>query len=67
MGALGGTASGAGAGAGTVLVTYREQMAIRVTGAATGRFYLFGPGRMVQAVDARDAPSLLRTRFFTVG
>ncbi len=63
LGALGGTPPAAGAGA--VRIAYRERTPIRVTGAATGRFYLFGPGRMVQAVDPRDAPALLRTRFFT--
>jgi hypothetical protein len=41
-----------------------ENSPIRVQGPSTGRYYEFSGSRPVQAVDARDASALLRTRFF---
>ncbi|HEV8248450.1 MAG TPA: hypothetical protein VGQ15_00625 [Gaiellaceae bacterium] len=44
---------------------YTERSSVRVRGAATGRFYVFSGTDPVQSVDARDAPALLATRFFS--
>lgn len=41
-----------------------EDASIRVRGLVSGRFYKFGGSYPVEQVDARDAPSLLNTRFF---
>jgi hypothetical protein len=44
-----------------------EQVArtsIRVRGWSTGRIYLFTPANPVQAVDASDAPSMIRSGAF---
>jgi hypothetical protein len=38
--------------------------AIRVRGSVTGNYYEFSASRAIQPVDARDATSLLNTRFF---
>ena len=43
---------------------YLEKSPIRVRGPATGREYEFSAADPVRLVDARDAESLLRTRFF---
>ncbi len=43
---------------------YLEKSPIRVRGPATGRQYEFSAVNSVQSVDARDAESLLNTRFF---
>ena len=48
----------------SVMLLYVEQSPIRVQGRQTGRYYEFSGKRPVQAVDARDASSLLGTRFF---
>lgn len=40
---------------------------LRVPGPVTGRLYEFSSARPVQAVDQRDATSLLRTRLFRPG
>ena len=48
----------------SVGLRYLEKSPIRVRGPATGRQYEFSAVSPVQAVDARDAESLLRTRFF---
>jgi|ERR1019366_7515772 hypothetical protein len=47
-----------------VNLRYLEKSPILVRGPATGRQYDFSRARPVQAVDARDAEALLRTRFF---
>jgi hypothetical protein len=43
---------------------YQENSPIRVRGSVTGIYYEFSGSRAVQPVDARDASSLLNTRFF---
>jgi hypothetical protein len=45
-------------------VQYTERSSVRVRGSATGRHYEFSGSNPVQAVDARDAPAMLATRFF---
>jgi len=45
-------------------IRYVEVSPILVHGPATGRRYAFSGADPVQAVDARDAEGLLRTRFF---
>ena len=47
-----------------VSLRYLEKSPIRVRGPITGRFYEFSQSRRVQSVDARDANSLLLTRYF---
>ncbi len=47
-----------------VRVRYSERSRILVSGPATGREYEFSTSQPVQTVDGRDAPALLRTRFF---
>ena len=49
---------------GSVMVRYVEQSPIRVQGLKTGRSYEFSGTHSIQAVDARDAATLLATRFF---
>jgi hypothetical protein len=49
---------------GSVSVRYVEQSSIVIRGPATGRQYAFSGTNPVQSVDARDANSLLNTRFF---
>jgi hypothetical protein len=48
----------------SVYLQYKEQSPIQVRGLATGRVYQFSGKQAVQAVDERDAPALLQTRFF---
>lgn len=48
----------------SISVRYRENSPIRVRGTVSGRHYVFSNSRPVQLVDARDAASLLSTRFF---
>ena len=48
-----------------VNLRYLERSPIRVRGPATGVAYQFSAAQPVQAVDARDAAALLRTRLFT--
>jgi len=48
----------------SVAIRYLEKSPIRVRGPVTGRYYDFSGSRSVQVVDSRDAPPLLRTRFF---
>jgi hypothetical protein len=48
----------------SVALHYLEHSPIRVRGPMTGREYDFSGSQPVQAVDSRDAPALLRTRFF---
>jgi hypothetical protein len=52
------------AGWSAVGLRYLEKSPIRVQGPATGRKYEFSAVNSVRSVDARDAESLLRTRFF---
>ena len=55
---------GAATGQASVAVHYLERSSILVRGPTTGRQYAFSQARPVQRVDLRDAPSLLRIRFF---
>ena len=48
----------------SISVRYLENSPIRVRGAVTSMHYEFSGSRPVQQVDARDASSLLNTRFF---
>lgn len=48
----------------SISVRYLEKSPIRVRGVASGMSYEFSGSRPVQQVDARDASSLLNTRFF---
>lgn len=45
-------------------VRYLENSPIRVRGSVSGMYYEFSGSSPVQLVDARDASSLLNTRFF---
>lgn len=48
----------------SINVRYLETSPIRVRGSVSGMIYEFSGPRAVQQVDARDASSLLKTRFF---
>ena len=48
----------------SVAMHYTERSPIRVRGNVTGRQYEFSSTQPVQTVDARDASSLLQSRFF---
>lgn len=48
----------------SVVIRYLETSPIRVKGLITGRVYEFSGRQAVQSLDARDASSLLNTRFF---
>ena len=48
----------------SISVRYLERSPIRVRGLVSGVSYEFSGSRPVQQVDARDASSLLNTRFF---
>ncbi len=50
-----------------VSVRYLESSPIRVRGPVTGQQYEFSGSGPVQSVDARDAASLLQSRFFRRG
>ena len=52
------------AGWSSVGLRYLEKSPIRVRGPVTGRQYEFSAVNSVRSVDARDAGSLLSTRFF---
>ena len=47
-----------------VALRYLQRSPIRVRGPVTGRTYDFSSSNPVQAVDTRDAATLMRTRFF---
>lgn len=49
---------------GVVPLRSRERARLLVRGPVTGRAYEFSAAQPIQAVDARDAESLLRTRLF---
>lgn len=51
--------------AATLRLRYRDRARIAVRGPATGRSYEFSAAQPVQAVEVRDAQSLLRTGLFT--
>ncbi len=51
-------------GSPSISIRYVETSRIRVRGPFTGLQYDFSGAHSVQAVDARDAESLLSTRFF---
>jgi hypothetical protein len=48
----------------SVVIRYLETSLIRVKGLITGRVYEFSGAQALQSIDARDASSLLNTRFF---
>ncbi|SRR5258708_1365345 len=48
----------------SVVIRYLATSPIRVKGLITGRVYEFSGAQAVQSIDARDASSLLNTRFF---
>jgi hypothetical protein len=48
----------------SIVICYLETSPVRVQGLITGRCYEFSGSQTVQSVDARDASSLLNTRFF---
>jgi hypothetical protein len=48
----------------SISVRYLENSPIRVRGLVSGTSYEFSSSRPVQKIDARDASSLLDTRFF---
>jgi hypothetical protein len=48
----------------SINIRYLEKSPIRVRGLVTGLHYDFSDLHPIQAVDARDAASLLNTRFF---
>jgi hypothetical protein len=50
--------------ASSIKVRYLESSPVRVRGLATGNSYHFSANDPAQEIDARDAASLLNTRFF---
>ena len=48
----------------SISIRYLENSPIRARGLVSGRYYEFSGSHPVQPVDARDASSLLNTRFF---
>lgn len=48
----------------TITLRYSEASPIQVRGPITGNVYVFSRSHPVQAVEARDAATLLHTRFF---
>ncbi|MFZ0704461.1 MAG: hypothetical protein WAM71_02575 [Candidatus Korobacteraceae bacterium] len=52
------------AGSSVIQLRYSETSPIQVRGPATGAVYQFSRAQPLQAVDSRDAPALLDTRFF---
>ena len=50
---------------GSITIRYLETAPVRVKGLTTGQSYEFSGPQSVQTVDARDATSLLSTRFFS--
>jgi hypothetical protein len=48
----------------SVTIRYLDTSPVRVQGLVTGQLYEFSSSQSVQAVDARDAVSLLNTRVF---
>ena len=51
----------------TVVLRYHERTRMVVRGPVTGQHYAFSAEQPAQAVDARDAEALLRTRRFVRG
>ena len=56
--------SGASVDTSAVSIRYIDKTSVRVQGLHTGRSYEFSVERPTQDVDARDAASLLNTRYF---
>jgi len=50
---------------GSVMMQYRGNGSAQIRGPVTGQIYQFQRQQPVQAVDPRDAVSLIRTRLFT--
>ncbi len=50
---------------GSVMMQYRGNGSAQIRGPVTGQVYQFQRQQPVQAVDPRDAVSLIRTRLFT--
>jgi hypothetical protein len=50
---------------GSVMMQYRGNGSAQIRGPVTGQVYQFQRTQPVQAVDPRDAVSLIRTRLFT--
>jgi hypothetical protein len=50
---------------GSVMMQYRGNGSAQIRGRVTGQIYQFQRQQPVQAVDPRDAVSLIRTRMFT--
>jgi hypothetical protein len=48
----------------SVGIRYLDASPIRVKGLITGQVYEFSDSQAIQSIDARDASSLLNTRFF---
>jgi hypothetical protein len=48
----------------SISIRYLENSPIQVRGPVSGAYYEFSGSRAVQAVDVRDASSLLSTQFF---
>jgi hypothetical protein len=48
----------------SISIRYLENSPVRVRGQVSGMYYEFSGSRPVQPVEARDASSLLNTRFF---
>lgn len=59
-----GVSAQASAATSQVSLRYLESSPVRVRGPVTGIHYKFSGTRPIEAVDARDAPALMRTRFF---
>lgn len=49
----------------SIAIRYLQTTPVRVQGLTSGRSYEFSASKQVQDVDARDASSLLSTRFFS--
>ena len=48
----------------SVRIAFTPQASVLIRGPATGRHYQFNPGAQTQAVDPRDAASLLKSGYF---
>jgi hypothetical protein len=64
LGGAGAALPGASAGGRGVVLRYREPGRVLVRGPVTGRGYEFSAEQPTQAVEARDAEALLRSRRF---
>jgi hypothetical protein len=48
----------------SVRIAFMPQESVLIRGPSTGRHYQFHPGAQTQAVDPRDAASLLKSGYF---